>query len=250
MFNKRRVHSLQFRVRFEVNLPPLGPARLLLVGAVPLFLGDVPLLVGDMPLLVGDVPLYVGCVPMLVGCVPLLVGDVPLLVGGVPMLVGDVPLLVGCVPMLVGDVPLLVGDVPLLVGCVPMLVGDVPLLVEDVPFTKSPEKKVSRHVELKYPQCFYSNIVTVYLQDYCIYIYIYIYILLLKIIRTVYYNIMYCIITVIILGKCMLLCRQLSILLYTSCVCISLMPTASHCSSSTAIQCCKCTLVNGVEWSA
>ena len=148
MFYKLRVHLLQFCVRFDVNLPPLGPAMLLLVGAAPLFLGDVQLLVGDVPPLVGDMPL------------------------------------------LVGDVPLLVGDVPLLVGDVPLLVGDVPLLVEDVPFTRPPEKKcelkcqkqfmifiVSRHVELKYPQCFYSN--TVYLQDYCIY--------------TVTYNNKYCI---------------------------------------------------------
>ena len=148
MFNKRRVHLLQLRARFDVNLPPLGPAMLLLVGSAPLFLGDVPLLVEDVPPLVADVPL------------------------------------------LEGDMPLLVGDVPLFVGDVPLLVGDVPLLVEDVPFTRPPEKKcelkcqkqfmifiVSRHVELKYPQCFYIN--TVYLQDYCLY--------------TVTYNNKYCI---------------------------------------------------------
>ena len=156
MFNKHRVHLLQLSVRFDVNLPPLGPAMLLLVGAAPLFLEDVPLLVGDVPLLVGNGPL----------------------------LVGNGPLLVGDVPLLVEDVPLFVGDVPLLVGDVPLLVENVPLLVEDVPFTRPPEKKlelkcqkqfmifiVSRHVELKYPQCFYSN--TVYLHDYCIYIYCY-----------------------------------------------------------------------------
>ena len=155
MFYKLRVHLLQLRVRFDVNLPPLGPAMLLLVGAAPLFLGDVPLLVED-----------------------------------VPLLVGDVTLLEGDMPLLIGDVPLFMGDVPLLVGDVPLLVGDVPLLVEDVPFTRPPEKKcelkcqkqfmifiVSRHVELKYPQCFYSN--TVYLQDYCLY--------------TVTYNNKYCI---------------------------------------------------------
>ena len=169
MFNKRRLHLLQLRVRFDVNLPPLDPAMLLLVGAAPLFLEDVPLLVED---------------------VPLFVGDVPLLVGDVPLFVGDVPLLVGDVPLFVGDVPLLVGDVPLLVGDVPLLVENVPLLVEDVPFTRPPENKlelkcqkqfmifiVSRHVKLKYPQCFYSN--TVYLQDYCTY--------------TVTYNNTYCI---------------------------------------------------------
>ena len=48
MFYKHRLHLLQFRVRFDVNLPPLGPAMLLLVGAAPLFVGDVPLLVGDV----------------------------------------------------------------------------------------------------------------------------------------------------------------------------------------------------------
>ena len=143
------------------------------------------MLVTYVPLIaiVGDVPLFVGNGPLLVGNGPLLVGDVPLLVE-------DVPLFVGNGPLLVGDVPLLVGDVPLLVGDVPLLVENVPLLVENVPFTRPPEKKlelkcqkqfmifiVSRHVELKYPQCFYSN--TVYLQDYCIY--------------TVTYNDTYCI---------------------------------------------------------
>ena len=60
MFNKHRVHLLQLRVKFAVNLPPLVPAMLLFVGDVPLFVGDVPLFVGDAPLLVGDVPLLVG----------------------------------------------------------------------------------------------------------------------------------------------------------------------------------------------
>ena len=50
---------------------------------------------------------------------------------------------------------------------------------------------VSKHVELKYPQCFYSN--TVYLQDHCIYcipgnIYC-----CFIIIHTVYYDAVYCI---------------------------------------------------------
>ena len=91
MFNKHRVHLLQLSVRFDVNLPPLGPAMLLLVGAAPLFLEDVPLLVENGPLLVGNGPLLVGDVPLLVEDVPLFVGDVPLLVGDVPLLVENVP---------------------------------------------------------------------------------------------------------------------------------------------------------------
>ena len=48
---------------------------------------------------------------------------------------------------------------------------------------------VSKHVELKYPQCFYSN--TVYLQDHCIYCIAGNIYCCFIIIRTVYYNIMF-----------------------------------------------------------
>ena len=68
-------------VKVRVNLPPLGPVLLLLVGEAPLLVGDVPLLLGDVPLLVGDVPL-------LVGDVPLLVEEASLLVVGVFVLSG------------------------------------------------------------------------------------------------------------------------------------------------------------------
>ena len=47
-------------VKATVNLPPVGPALLLLVWEVPLLVGNVPLLAGDVLLLVGDVSLLVG----------------------------------------------------------------------------------------------------------------------------------------------------------------------------------------------
>ena len=116
-------------VKVRVNLPPLGPVLLLLVGEAPLLVGDVPLLLGDVPLLVGDVPL--------------LVGDVPLLVEEASLLVVGVFVLSGCFFMpSVNPSLLLRGKLPLLgvLVLVYNIAGNVPLIVEDVLFTRPQEK--------------------------------------------------------------------------------------------------------------